>query len=172
LSLNKVTYCNFEDLYFEYINQQFDPEKLQVSKLKLSFDAMYGSGQFIAKRIFKNAHFLHSDYNPGFNNQAPEPLQRNLQDLEKHLLNNPCQLSIVTDGDADRIAFYDDKSRFIDAHHIILLCIYYLHNYKKLTGKVVIAFSVSERIKALCEHYQIACQVTPIGFKYIAEIML
>lgn len=172
LAEGKVSYFDIETVYLHYVKEHFDLAKLQPESLLLTYDAMYGSGQFIAKRIFKNTHFLHCEFNPGFDNQAPEPLQRNLKELENKLVNNPSHLSIITDGDADRIAFYDDKSAFVDAHHILLLTIYYLHNFKKMSGKVVIAFSVSERIKRLCEHYQIPCQVTPIGFKYIAEVML
>ena len=41
-----------------------------------------------------------------------------------------------------------------------------------MTGKVVIAFSVSDKIKKLCTHYNIPVEVTKIGFKYISEKMI
>jgi phosphomannomutase len=41
-----------------------------------------------------------------------------------------------------------------------------------MNGKVVIAFSVTDRVKKLCEHYGIPVEVTQIGFKYISEIMV
>jgi phosphomannomutase len=41
-----------------------------------------------------------------------------------------------------------------------------------MDGKVVIAFSVSEKIKRLCEHYNLPYEVTKIGFKYISEKMI
>ena len=60
----------------------------------------------------------------------------------------------------------------MDAHNIILLLVHYLAHYKKMTGKVVIAFSVTDRVKKLCEHYNLPVEVTAIGFKYISEIMV
>jgi phosphomannomutase len=41
-----------------------------------------------------------------------------------------------------------------------------------MTGKVVIAFSVSEKVKKLCEKYNLPVEVTKIGFKYISEKMI
>ena len=40
-----------------------------------------------------------------------------------------------------------------------------------MTGKVVVAFSTSPKIKKLCDAYGLECEITKIGFKYIAEIM-
>jgi phosphomannomutase len=105
--------------------------------------------------------------------QAPEPILRNLLELQSTIRNaehNVCGLA--TDGDADRIGMFDEDGQFVDAHHIILLLIHYLHHYKKMNGKVVIAFSVSEKIKRLCEHYRLPYEVTKIGFKYISEKMI
>ena len=41
----------------------------------------------------------------------------------------------------------------MDAHHIILLLIHYLHKYKGMTGKVAIAFSTTDRVKRMAEAY-------------------
>ena len=38
-------------------------------------------------------------------------------------------------------------------------------------GKVVIAFSVSPKVHKMCAHFDLPVEVTPIGFKYIAEII-
>ena len=41
-----------------------------------------------------------------------------------------------------------------------------------MTGKVVVAFSVSDKVKKLCAAYGIEVEVTKIGFKYICEKMI
>jgi len=79
---------------------------------------------------------------------------------------------LATDGDADRIGLYNGKGEFIDSHHIILLLIHYLVKYKKMSGKVVTAFSVTPRVEKLCQHYGLSTQTTKIGFKEIATIMV
>jgi phosphomannomutase len=59
----------------------------------------------------------------------------------------------------------------VDSHHLLLLLVHYLHHYKGMSGKVVITFSVTDKVKRLCEHYGLPYEVTKVGFKYIAEIM-
>jgi phosphomannomutase len=148
-------------------------EAIKNSGLKLAYDAMYGAGQNVLKRILPETAFLHCDYNPSFEGQAPEPIAKNLKQLEAFLKekgNIDCALA--TDGDADRIGLYNGKGDFIDSHHIILLLIHYMVKYKKMTGKVVIAFSVTPRVERMCKHYGLEIQTTKIGFKEIASIMV
>ena len=40
-----------------------------------------------------------------------------------------------------------------------------------MTGKIAIAASTTLRVNKLCKIYGLECEVTPIGFKYISEIM-
>ena len=168
--LHKV---DLEEMYFNHVKDYFDLDAINQSGITIAYDAMYGAGQSVLPRILPNAALLHCEHNPSFYGQAPEPIHKNLKELSSTIAqSDSIQLGLANDGDADRIGMYDSSGRFIDAHHIILLLIHILHKYKNLTGKVVIAFSVSARVKKLCEAYGLECQVTKIGFKYICEIMV
>lgn len=168
-----LQWVNLEDMYLEHVQHSFDLDTINNSGIRLGYDAMYGAGQHVIKRILKNIVALHCDENPGFHGQAPEPIHRNLQELSDLVKNDSTlQGGLANDGDADRIGMYDENGNFVDSHHIILLLIHYLHNYKKYNGKVVIAFSVSDKVKRLCEHYKLDYEVTKIGFKYICGKMV
>ncbi len=168
-----IEYINLEEMYINYLNQQFDFNKLNNSPFKMAYDAMYGAGQNVIRKCLPNAVLLHCEHNPGFDGQAPEPLDKNLKALSATIAKTPeLKLGLATDGDADRIGLYNEDGEFVDAHNIILLLIHYLAKYKGLTGKVVIAFSVTDRVKKLCAHYNLPVEVTAIGFKYISEIMV
>lgn len=168
-----LEFVDLEQMYYEHVAANFDLEAINdSSEPVVAYDAMYGAGQSVFPRIMPHADFLHCEYNPSFYGQAPEPIAKNLKELENYLKEmKHVDLAIATDGDADRIGLYDGKGKFIDAHHVILLLIHILHKYKEMTGKVVIAFSVSNKVKKLCETYGIPVEVTKIGFKYICEIM-
>lgn len=168
-----LEYINLEDLYVDYLKEKFDFEELSRSPFKLAYDAMYGAGQNVIRRLLPGAVLIHCDDNPGFHGQAPEPLDKNLKELAHTVATTPeIKIGLATDGDADRIGLYDGDGNFVDAHNIILLLIHYLYKYKNMTGKVVIAFSVTDRVKKLCEQYGLTVEVTAIGFKYISEIMV
>ena len=97
--------------------------------------------------------------------------RKNLKEIASIIAANDYNLGLANDGDADRIGLFDEDGNFVDSHHILLLLLYYMFEYKKMTGKVVITFSVTDKMKKLAEYYGLNCEVTKIGFKYIAEIM-
>lgn len=167
-----ITFANFEDEYIQAIENTFDLNLIK-NNVNIGYDAMYGAGQNVMKRLFPKGTLLHCDYNPSFMGQAPEPIHKNLTEFSELIKSTgKVQLGIATDGDADRIGMYNSKGEFVDSHHIILLLIHYLCKYKNETGRVVVAFSVTEKIKKMCEHYNLPLEVTKIGFKYIAEKMV
>jgi len=168
-----LEFVNLEDMYVSYLQTKFDFDALNKSPFKLAYDAMYGAGQNVIRRLLPTAVLLHCDNNPGFHGQAPEPLDKNLQELAHTIQSTPeLKIGLATDGDADRIGLYDEDGKFVDAHHILLLLLHYLFKYKGMTGKVAVAFSVTDRVKKMCEVYGLPIEVTPIGFKYISEIMV
>lgn len=167
-----VTYIDMEQMYMDHVAASFDLELIANSGMVLAYDAMYGAGQNVVRRLFPDAYLLHCDDDPSFKGQAPEPIHRNLTELSETIKQNAeVNLGLANDGDADRIGMYDEDGNFVDSHHILLLLLHYMAQYKKLTGKVIVTFSVTDKMKKLAEHYGLDCEVTKIGFKYIAEIM-
>lgn len=168
-----LEYVNLEDMYVEHVKAHFDLDVIRNSGLQLAYDAMYGAGQNVMKRLLPDLTFLHCEYNPSFMGQAPEPIHKNLTEFSNLIKNSRnIDSGLVTDGDADRLGFYDGKGNFVDSHHIILLLIHYLHKYKGLNGKVCTAFSTTPKVAKLCKHYGLDMETVKIGFKYIAEIMI
>ncbi|HLG03053.1 MAG TPA: phosphoglucomutase/phosphomannomutase family protein, partial [Bacteroidia bacterium] len=168
-----LEWVNLEDEYIGHVEKNFDLEAIRKSGLRLGYDAMYGAGQNVIKRLFPEAILLHCEDNPSFNGQAPEPILRNLQEFSELIrTSGKIDCGLATDGDADRIGLFDDKGNFIDSHHIILLLIHYLVKYKGMKGKVCAAFSTTVKIKNMCRHYGLSLETVKIGFKYICSIMV
>lgn len=167
-----LRYVDLEQDYIDYLYSKFDIAALADSRFQLAYDAMFGAGQNVMRRLFPKAVLLNCERNPLFNNTPPEPLHKNLLELSETIAKTPeLKFGLANDGDADRIALYDEDGTYIDSHHIILLLIHYLFKYKNMTGKVAIAASTTLRVNKLCKIYGLECEVTPIGFKYISEIM-
>ena len=168
----KMQYMNLEQMYIDHVLANFDMDLIHGAKIRFAFDAMYGAGQNVIRRLFPEAVLLHCEYNPSFMGRAPEPIGRNLKELAELVANDKSiTMGLANDGDADRIGLYDEDGRFVDSHHILLLLLYYMAEYKKMTGKVVVTFSVTDKMKKLAQHFGLPIEITKIGFKYIAEIM-
>jgi phosphomannomutase len=168
-----VEYIDLETMYCKHVEENFDLDAIRNSNLELAFDAMYGAGQNVMRRLFPDITFLHCENNPSFDGQAPEPIHKNLLEFSELIrMSQNIDCGLAVDGDADRIGLYDKEGNFIDSHHIILLLIHYLYKYKGMRGKVCAAFSTSVKIKKMCDYYGLDLEVVKIGFKYICGIML
>lgn len=164
---------DLEQMYIDHIEANFDMALLKKSASTIAYDGMYGAGQNVMRRLFPEAALLHCEYNPSFLGQAPEPIHRNLKELSTYIKDHPeISLGIANDGDADRIGMYDGDGEFVDSHHILLLLLYYMKEHKEMDGKVIVTFSVTNKMEMLAKQYGLDVEVTKIGFKYIAEIMI
>lgn len=173
VNLGLLQYADLEEEYIRHVEKNFDLDAIRNSGLHLAYDAMYGSGMNVIKRLFPDITMLHCDYNPGFMGQAPEPIDKNLEEFRELIRSRKnIDCGLVTDGDADRIGMYDGQGNFIDSHHIILLLIHYLVKYKGMKGKVCTAFSTTPKVNKLCAYYGLPIEVVKVGFKYICEIMI
>lgn len=169
----KIELVDLEKIYEDKVRAAFDIPTIQAVAMPFAYDAMYGAGQRIMKKLFPEAIHLHSDFNPSFHGQAPEPIERNLSQLIETVKSDPAiKVGAATDGDADRIGMLDQYGEFVDSHHLLLLLLYYQHHFKKQKGKVLITFSVTDKVKKLADLFGVECEVTKIGFKYISEIMM
>lgn len=168
-----IELIDLETMYCDHVEASFDMNAIRNCGLNFAYDAMYGAGQNVIRRLLPDITMLHCEHNPGFDGQAPEPIHKNLLELSEVIkLSENIDAALATDGDADRIGLYDSKGEFVDSHHIILLLIHYLYQHKKQTGRVITTFSCTQKIEKLCKLYNLPHTTTKIGFKYICELMV
>ena len=169
----QVEIIDLEEMYCNHVKSNFDLDLINNSQLKFAYDAMYGAGMNVVKKLLPKTRLLHCDDNPGFKGTAPEPIYKNLHEFSELIkTDNSISCGFATDGDADRIGLFSSDGSFIDSHHAILLLIHYLVKYKGMKGKVVTAFSCTDRIKKMCKHYNLDQETVMIGFKHIAGKMI
>ena len=149
-----IEYIDLEDMYIKHAESVFDLDAIRNSDMNFAYDAMYGAGRDVVRKLLPDLTFMHTDDNPGFEGVAPEPILRNLGEMSEVIkLSENIDCAVATDGDADRIGLFDSSGNFVDAHHIILLLIKYLKEEKNFDGEVITAFSCSEKVSKLCKHY-------------------
>src|SRR5207244_1074671 len=102
-----LEYVNLEEMYIKRVEEVFDLDAIRNSKLRLDYDAMFGAGQNVMKKLFPDITLLHCEDNPGFKGQAPEPIHKNLKEFSELIRRaGDIDCGLVTDGDADRIGLY------------------------------------------------------------------
>ncbi len=81
------------------------------------------------------------------------------------------RLGIATDGDADRFGIVDEDGSYIEPNYIIALLLDYLVRVKGMRGGVARSVATSHLIDAVAAKHGIELHETPVGFKYIGELI-
>jgi len=173
---DKVEMFAPEDAYLDHVRGILDAKLLQSFKGKILFDVMHGAAMGYAARLAKTYGLdlteIRSDYNPSFGGVSPEPIEKNLEALRHAVKREKPVLALATDGDGDRIGAIDADGRFINPHQIMALLIKYLVEKRGWNGGVVQTLTVSELVKKVAAKYKLDLYETPVGFKYVANLML
>lgn len=151
-------------------------EQIRASGRRFVIDPMYGAGQGCMARLFEEAGVafqeIHGKRDPLFPGLNPEPIEPHVADLRHAVMEGRYDAGFATDGDADRLGAIDRDGSFVDSHKIFSILLKHLAGDLKLRGEVVKTFSTTQMIDKLAAKYNLPLHVTPIGFKYICDLML
>jgi len=162
--------------YVEALCRFADLEQIRKAKLKFAVDSMYGSGRGVLSKIFRDHGVEHlairQELNPLFPGINPEPIEPNLAMLQQTVVREGCQAGLANDGDADRIGAVAEDGSFVDSHKIFAVLLRWLLERKRWPGEVVRAFNTTRMIDRIATKYGRRFHECPIGFKYIADLMM
>lgn len=167
-----------EDLtrnYVSFIRSYIDLKKIKHKKFKVLVDAMHGSGDSFIAQILKGTNikleFLRNNINPSFGGTRPEPLEENLEELKQRVKTQGFDLGIALDGDADRIAGVAPGGVFIHPQKILGLLALHLHQDRHWSGGIVKTICGTMMIDNIAKFLKVRLYETPVGFKYISNLM-
>ena len=162
--------------YLQRLAELVDLDRIARAGLRLAIDPMHGAaGGYLAPLLAERGIAVtevRGRRDPLFGGTQPEPIDAHLGPLREAVRALGADAGLVTDGDADRVAALDAAGRFVDPHKIFSLVFRHLVERRGLRGGVAKTFSVSKMIDRLAEKYGLPLEETPIGFKYIADLML
>lgn len=169
----KINLFDPKENYMPAVTKLIDMKKLASLNKKILINPMFGSGTgYFLKALegMSNITEINALRDPYFGGVNPEPIPVNLKDFMS-LCAKEKAFGIVLDGDADRIGAVGPDGTYINTHQIFALLLYHLVKNKKWTGAVVKTFNMSRLIDMMTEEYGIKLFETPIGFKYICDLM-
>jgi phosphomannomutase len=162
--------------YIERLKSKIRLDQIRASGRRFVIDPMYGAGRGCLAGLFNEAGIacreIHSEHNPLFPGLNPEPIEPHVAELRAAVLQGGYDAGFATDGDADRVGAIDRDGTFIDSHKIFSILLKHLVEDLGWRGEVVKTFSTTQMVAKLAHKYGLALHVTPIGFKYICELML
>lgn len=166
---------NPQPAYFKQLHKLIEFSVLRKAKLKVALDFSYGTAHGYTDKLFESVGakitLFHNELNPLFGGHHPEPNAENMAGVSKFVRSGKAQIGLGTDGDADRFGIVDKDGTWLTPNQVLALALYHLKKNRGWTGAVVRTVPTSHQVDAVAKLFGVKVYETPVGFKYIGEIM-
>jgi phosphomannomutase len=177
-SAQGVTYdtADVKPAFLKRLSELVDLKAIAKSGIKVVYDPFWGAGRGYPSDLLREAgvtvETVHDYRDVLFGGHAPEPDDHLLGDAKAKMREIGADLGIATDGDADRFGIVDADGTFIQPNYVIALLFDYLVETRGWRNGVAKSVATTNLINALAEHHKVPLYETPVGFKYIGELII
>jgi phosphomannomutase len=172
----EIAEVDFKPAHIAAMCKFADLDLIAKANFKFAVDSMYGSGRGVMSCIFSEHGINHvairQEVNPLFPGINPEPIEPHIELLRQTVAKERCHAGLATDGDADRIGAVAEDGSFVDSHKCFAVLLRWLLERKQWSGDVVRAFNTTSMVDRIAAKYGRKLHECPIGFKYIADLMM
>ncbi len=162
--------------FLKRLAELVDLKAIAKSGIKVVYDSFWGAGRGYSCHILRQAgvtvETVHDYRDVLFGGHAPEPDDHLLGDAKAKMKEVGAKIGIATDGDADRFGIVDEDGTFIQPNYIIALLFDYLVETRGWKNGVAKSVATTNLVNALAEHHKVQLYETPVGFKYIGELII
>lgn len=161
--------------YLKRLGELVDLPAIEKAGLKVVFDPFWGAARGYSCHILREhgvqTETVHDYRDVLFGGHAPEPDDHLLDACKKKMKETGAAIGIATDGDADRFGIVDADGTFVQPNYIIALLFDYLVETRGWKNGVAKSVATTNLVNALADHYKVPLHETPVGFKYIGELI-
>src|SRR6202166_2650639 len=161
--------------YLARLREAVDVKGIQKAGLRVVFDPLWGAARGYSDSVLReagvNVAAVHDYRDVLFGNHAPEPDDHLLEPLREKMREKKAHIGIATDGDADRFGIVDEDGTFLQPNYIIALLFDYLVESRGWKNGVAKSVATTNLINALARYHKVELHETPVGFKFIGELI-
>jgi len=140
-----------------------------------AYDPLWGTGRGYLDELLRRHGIevttIHNWRDVLFGGRAPEPEASHLNELRELVLAKKCVLGLATDGDGDRFGVIDANGQFIMPNQLIAILFDYLAESRNWQGGVARSVATSHLVDRVAKSRGLPVYETPVGFKYIGELI-
>ncbi len=175
-SQDKFETVDVKPSFLERLAELVDLKAIAKSGIKVVYDPFWGAGRGYASDLLREAgvpvESVHDYRDVLFGGHAPEPDDHLLGEAKRKMKEIGASLVIAVDGDADRFGIVDADGTFIQPNYVIALLFDYLVETRGWKNGVAKSVATTNLINALADFYKVPLYETPVGFKYIGELII
>ena len=164
-----------ETARMDYINHLLSTSEYRYNGMKVALDCANGSSSVTAKDLFESlgcdCKVLAAD--PDGLNINCDCGSTHVENLQKFVKENKCDVGFAFDGDADRLIAVDENGNVVNGDEIIALCSMDMKETGRLKADTAVVTVMSNMgFFKFAEANGIHCEKTKVGDRYVLENML
>lgn len=161
--------------YLERLAQLVNFEAIRKAKLTIVTDALHGCGAGYLDGVLEahgiTVHRLRTERDVLFDGSGPDVSEENLLPLRDAVLSRGAAIGLATDGDADRFGILDCDGSWVQPNHVLALLYDYLVETRGWKMPAARSVATTHLMDAVAKAHGTTVFQTPVGFKYIGELI-
>jgi phosphoglucomutase len=166
---------NLRENYLSRLEELVQFETLRKAKPSLVADALHGCGAGYLDRTLTDhgvaVKSMRAQRDCLFDGTGPDVSEDNLAPLRKAVVDSGATAGLATDGDADRFGIVDRDGTWIQPNLILALVYDYLVETRKWKMPAARSVATTQMIDAVAKLRGQSVHQTPVGFKYIGQLI-
>lgn len=164
-----------KETYLQDLHEKVDLKAIGASGLKILVNPLYGTARGYLDRILRDAGcdvtVMNDHLDPYFGNKPPEPSEHEIPDMIERMKQGGFDLGLATDGDADRFGILGRDGRFFEPNQILGMVLDHLKISRGWSGGAARSVATTHLVDAVCRYHGLELHETPVGFKFIGELI-
>ncbi len=161
--------------YLDDLKTKIRFDQIADAKGRYAYDALWGTGRGYLDEILREqgleVETIHDWRDVTFGGKSPEPSEKQVGELRETVKSKNLTLGLATDGDGDRFGIIDSNGKFVTPNELVALLADYLAESRNWTEGVARSVATSHLIDRVAESRGLKLYETPVGFKYIGELI-
>ena len=166
---------NLHDNYVKRLGELIRFDVLAKVKTKFAVDALHGCGAGYLNTVLADhgvpVETIRADRDVLFDGTGPDVSEENLAPLRNIVLSSKATAGLATDGDADRFGIIDSDGSWVQPNLILGLVYDYLVESRGWKLPAARSVATSELVDAAAKSHGQTVFQTPVGFKYIGQLI-
>jgi len=171
----KSEIVNLRDTYLKRLGELVKFDVLKKGKAKFAVDALHGCGAGYLDKVLADHGVeitaMRTNRDTLFDGTGPDVSEENLAPLRDAVKKSKSAAGLATDGDADRFGIIDRDGTWVSPNHILALVYDYLVESRGWKMPAARSVATSQMIDAAAKSHGQTTYQTPVGFKYIGQLI-
>ncbi|MDR0646666.1 MAG: hypothetical protein LBG46_06975 [Elusimicrobiota bacterium] len=166
---------NLRKEYLAHLSRVVNVKAIKKAKLKIGVDPLFGAATHYLRNFLTSCGVQFEAINEGidvlFGGKVPNAGPEALKDLSALVVKKKLHLGLACNSDCDKFGIIGPNGDWLSPNQVSPVILEHLIRNRKVSGRVCRSIITTNLIDEVAKAHNMPVRETPVGFKYICELM-